>query len=148
MAGRREVGVDHERTEAIERNWKFDKVELCRDEGPFFSRFGAQPVYDLMLAEWLQGVASGKVSGEAGRWEGGRGRRQGGGARGGKVREVGGGGMARQGTQLCLMCIGLGPWAQDSSQGSYPIILAQGVQGGPGTAFKQDSMDGRQRSSL
>lgn len=63
-------------------------------------------------------------------------------------RSGGGGGMARQGTQLCLMCIGLGPWAQDSSQGSYPIILAQGVQGGPGTAFKQDSMDGRQRSSL
>lgn len=93
MAGRREVGVDHERTEAIERNWKFDKVELCRDEGPFFSRFGAQPVYDLMLAEWLQGVASGKVSGEAGRWEGGRGRRQGGGARGRKVREVGVGGV-------------------------------------------------------
>lgn len=80
-----------------------------------------------------------------GRLGGGR-EGEGGGARGGKFREVGG--MARQGTRLCLMCIGLGPWAQDSSQGSYPIILAQGVQGGPGTAFKQDSMDERQRSSL
>lgn len=43
-------------------------MELCRDEGPFFSKSGAQPVYDLMLAELLQGVATGKASGGAGRW--------------------------------------------------------------------------------
>lgn len=61
-------------------------MELCRDEGPFFSKSGAQPVYDLMLAERLQGVATGKASGEAGR--GGGRVEEGGGRRSWRRRQV------------------------------------------------------------
>lgn len=78
--GRREVGIGHERNIKSFRETKFSKVELCRNEGPFISKFKARPVYDLMLAEWLQGVAGGKGVEAPSEGVVGRGRGDGGGA--------------------------------------------------------------------
>lgn len=112
-------------------------MELCRDEDPFLANRSSASV-------WLCGcrVASGTARGEAGTWVGGPGSGEGGGAgEGRKFREMGRG-IGEQDTQLLQMCVHLGPWAQGSSVALAPVILTQGVWGGPrNLPFKQDSVD-------
>lgn len=79
---------------------------------------------------------------------GGRGSGKGAGAgEGGKFREIGGGG--EQATQLLRTCVRVSPRAQGSSQALFPVILTQGVWGGPGNLhYKQGSVDRAKKQSL
>lgn len=102
-------------------------MELCRNEGPFISKSEARPVYDLMLAEWLQGVAGGKGVEAPGEGVVGRGRGNGGGAVVEELMDVGAHGAAGGSAppSPCESGI-LGPGSSSS-----PVILLMESRVGP-----------------